>query len=55
MNDNVFNLLTICDKVKEVYQQNNFFEQSKYAYLEYLVREIQIGVRGCRDELRVPF
>ena len=55
MNDNVFNLLTICDKVKEVYQQNNFFEQSKYAYLEYLVRETLIGVKGCRDDLRVPF
>ena len=55
MNDNVFHLLIICDKVKEVYKQNNFFEQSKYAYLEYLVRETLIGVKGCRDDLRTPF
>ncbi|MBP5353019.1 MAG: glycosyltransferase [Alphaproteobacteria bacterium] len=55
MNDNVFHLLIICDKVKEVYKQNNFFEESKYAYLEYLVRETIIGVKGCRDDLRTPF
>lgn len=55
MNDNVFHLLIICDKVKEVYKQNNFFEESKYAYLEYLVRETLLGIRGCRDDLRTPF
>lgn len=55
MNDNVFHLLVICDKVKEVYKQNNFFEESKYAYLEYLVRETLLGVKGCRDDLRTPF
>lgn len=53
---NVFNLMTICDKVKEVYKQNNFFNESKYAYLEYLVREILFGIRGCRDlQLREEF
>ena len=53
--DNVFNLMTICDKVKEVYKENNFFEERKYAYLEYLVREILLGIKGCRDDLRTPF
>lgn len=55
MNENVFHLLIICDKVKEVYKQNNFFEESKYAYLEYLVRESLVGIKGCRDDLLAPF
>ena len=50
-NENIFHLLIICDKVKEVYKQNNCFDEHKYAYLEYLVREAMVGVRTCRDDL----
>ncbi|MBP5398790.1 MAG: glycosyltransferase [Alphaproteobacteria bacterium] len=50
-NENIFHLLIICEKVKEVYKQNNCFEEHKYAYLEYLVREALFGVKECRDDL----
>ena len=55
MNENVFNLLTICDKVKEVYKENNFFTENRYTYWEYLLREGLTGIRCCRDDLRPSF
>lgn len=50
-NEGIFHLLIICDKVKELFKQNNCFEEHKYACLEYLVREAMVGVKKCRDDL----
>ena len=50
-NEGIFHLLIICDKVKEVYKQNGCFDEHKYAYLEYLVREAIVGIKTCRDDL----
>lgn len=48
---NIFNLFTICDEVKKVYQQEGFYEEALDSYLQYVLRESLMATRSKNPDL----
>lgn len=54
MNENIFDLLSVMEQVKDIYIENNLFDKNKYSYFEDLLRTGMFCLSHSRDDLCKP-